>query len=516
MAQYHEQVRLDPGRESGVWRGADGTYYVMQGDSGSVRPPAAAGPLELVYHSHPTQADAAMQGLVSQPSQAAGDLGVLQYQHGTGPAGRRQSSELHFPVYDAAGNQTGYGATQFAYDPTNPLPLQVRTTTPGGGASTQRYASFADFQARTGIHAGGATAADSAAARASADVRLTQDVAAAQQRVDTTTRALAAGTQGPMGIREGRELGRQIAAEEESGAPMLAGPAYTAAVPGMEPGESMEIPINPAYPSPPGTPAELEALMDQVAVSRAAQSELATTESAMQVQASEQETHQTQLGEADVVAQDLATGRGDHQATVDSTEQTNADQQATSDDALTSLGRSAEEATALTTLVGSLRVFQGLAHLFTYLPGDLGREAEGAKADAGGLIESLNRVSETDTVEAGVETGQQVIEQDAGRITTVSMEGESTDAELTAGEAQITALTDANAQALAETEGVEAQAAAERRDAASSEEDAQSTHDDLLAQLQQWAQDHRQAREDAIANAVSEYEALGYRAEPQP
>lgn len=77
MAQYHEQVRTDPGRESGVWQGADGTFYVMQGDAGSVRPPSASGPVRLIYHSHPTAADVPTQGLVSQPSQARGDFGVL-------------------------------------------------------------------------------------------------------------------------------------------------------------------------------------------------------------------------------------------------------------------------------------------------------------------------------------------------------------------------------------------------------------------------------------------------------
>ena len=190
MAQYHDQVRSDPGRESGVWRGADGSYYVMQGDAGSVSPPAAAGPLELIYHSHPTESDAAMQGLVTQPSQAAGDIGVLQDQHGQGPAGRRQTSELHFPVYDEAGNHTGYGSTQFAYDPTHPLPLQVETTSPGGQTSTQRYASFDDFQSRTGIQAGGATPSESVAAGMAADVQLRQDTSAARQRIDETAGTL--------------------------------------------------------------------------------------------------------------------------------------------------------------------------------------------------------------------------------------------------------------------------------------------------------------------------------------
>jgi hypothetical protein len=515
MTQYHGQIRSDPGRESGVWRGSDGTYYVMQGDRGSVAPPSARGPLELIYHSHPTEIGAARQGLVSQPSQAAGDIGVLQYQHGQGTPGRRQSSELHFPVYDRAGEHTGYGTTRFGYDPTHPLPLQVQTTLPGGRPSTQRYASFSDYEARTGIRAGGTTRADSAAARVAADTQLGRDTAAAQQRIDTIVEATRTEPVGIPGVREGRELGRQritdeAQAEDSSDRPEH-GPAYTASVAGIQPGESIEIPINPAYPEPPGTRAELDLLLERVSATQEAQTELEGTERAMAAQAESQRTHGTQLGEAQTVTQDLATGRSSHQAAVDSTERTNTEQQSTAGEAISSLGRSAEEGTALVTLVRSLGVFQGLAHLFSYLPGDLGRRAEGAREDAGGLITTLNRVRETEGVQSRVEEGRMGMGADAERIGTVSAEGQQTDAELTSGQDQVVELQQANAESLAETESVLQQANQERSEAAASEDEAQTTHDDLQSRLQAWAQAHRQARETAIQDAVSRYSELGYQ-----
>jgi hypothetical protein len=181
----------------------------------------------------------------------------------------------------------------------------------------------------------------------------------------------------------------------------------------------------------------------------------------METQADQQRTHESELGEAQTVAADVATGRGDHQAAVDETQSTNTEQQSTAGGAIDNLGRSAQEATALTTLVGSLRVFQGLAHLFSYLPGDLGRKAEGAKNDAAGLITTLNRVSETESVQASVESGRGTMEQDATRIESVSTTGGETDQELTSGQEQITELTDANAQCLAETEAVQEQASTE-------------------------------------------------------
>jgi hypothetical protein len=100
---------------------------------------------------------------------------------------------------------------------------------------------------------------------------------------------------------------------------------------------------------------------------------------------------------------------------------------------------------------------------------------------------------------------------DAERIGTVSAEGQQTDAELTSGQDQVVELQQANAESLAETESVLQQANQERSEAAASEDEAQTTHDDLQSRLQAWAQAHRQARETAIQDAVSRYSELGYQ-----
>lgn len=512
MAQYHAQVRSDPGRESGVWQGADGTYYVMQGDAGSVSPPAAAGPLRLIYHSHPTAADAAGRALVTQPSQAGGDFGVLQHQHGEGRAGTRQDSELHFPVYGADGSQSGYGTTRFSYDPTSPLPLQVTTTVPGGRPSTQRYASFAEFEARTGIGASADTAADAGAVRAAADTRLQADVAAAQRQTEATARGLFAGPP-ILGPREGREAGRQLIEAEQreraAAGPAAAGPEYTAAVGGLAPGEAIELPINPAYPPPPGTTAELEALRVQIGAARDAETVLDATGQRMAGQAEEQRAHDTELGEAMDVSAHLVEGRNAHQVETDGTGEANASMADEAGAAVTALGQSAQEAGAVATLVGSLRAFQGMADLFSLLPGNLGRRAEQASADTTRLIAALNRVSDADAAQADVEAGRSVIDADAGRIDAVTAAGAATDADLAAGQAGVESLQAANADSLAETEATQEQAATELTAAEATEDDAQSAHDTLLGELQTWAQAHRQAREDAIQAAIAEYQASG-------
>jgi len=514
MAQYHEQIRTDPTRESGVWRGPDGTFYVMQGDGGSVRPPSASGPLTLVYHSHPVVADTAHRGMVSQPSQARGDFGVLAHEHGTGgPAGRRVESELHFPTYGPDGAHTGFGATRFAYDPTSPLPLQVTTTLPGGRPATHRYASYADFEARTGIRAGGDTPAASTAARVDADTRLSADRAAAAHRIDETAGALA-GFRAPLGAREGRDEARTAVAEADpiAGVPSAPGPAYAVSVAGLAPGESMELPVNPAYPSPPGTPEQLDALLDQVDAARAAAQALGNTEARMAENEAIEHEHAAGLEEAIAVSNDLGVERETHAGEVETTSGANDTMLTQAGEAYESLGESSRDAAALASLVVSLDAFRGMAHLFSHLPGDLGIRAETARNDAARLITTLNRVSDADAAQAAVGTGREAIEGDGERIDAVASEGESTDMEVADGASALAELEAANAASLAETETTQSLANRERHAAEDSEAEARGAHDTLLAELQGWAQAHQLAREDAVAQAMGAGEALGLRA----
>ncbi len=519
MAQYHEQIRTDPNRESGVWRGEDGTFYVMQGDAGSVAPPSASGPLTLVYHSHPVEADVAYQGLVSQPSQANGDFGVLAYQHSeSGPAGRRIDSELHFPTYAPDGTHAGFGATRFAYDPTSPLPLQVSTTLPGGAPSTQRYASFADYEARTGIRAGGDTPDISTAARVEADAQLTADRNAAARRIDDTAAGLA-GRRVPVGASVGRDEARSADAEmrEDTAAdPHGRGPAYAVSVGGLQPGESMELPINPAYPSPPGTPEQLDALLAQVDTAQQTADVLSGTEDSMATHADTEREHQAGLEEATAVGADLTTERATHAGEVDSTTAANDDLLGQAGEAYDALGHSAQEAGALASLVTSLQAFRGMAHLFSYLPGSLGESAETARDDSARLIQTLNRVSDADAAQAAVGTGREALEGDGERIDTIHHEGETTDSTITEGTDALVALQAANDASLAETQATHEQATRERRAAEDSESEAQGAHDNLLSELQAWAQQHQQARETAVSQALGTYEGMGLVAREIP
>nr|WSW62713.1 hypothetical protein OG513_31305 [Streptomyces sp. NBC_00998] len=512
MAQYQAQVRADPGRESGVWRDSVGRYHVMQGGPGSVRLPSGAfGPLEIIYHSHPTTADPVMRRLNSQPSQAGGDFSVLQFQHGQGTPGRRQSSELHFPVYDTDGNHSGYGLTRFAYDPTHPLPLNVHTKTPDAGSSVLRYRDFADFRQRAGVGAGGTTPAQRSAAFARAQERLRADRADARVAVDAATGKLLPEPVA-LGVREGRELGRQRGEADRGREPSRLGPEYTARVAGLRPGESVDIPVNPAYPAPPGTPAELAVLRERIAVARQAQADLARTEGRMAGQAAIQHGQDTQLGRAGEVSQQLVAGGQAQSAATERTGAANKEQQSTAGRALGSLARPVQGAGAVATLVGSLRAFQGLAHLFGYLPGGVGADARGASADSARLIAALGRVTETHAAQDWMEDRRAGMQANEARIEGVGQRNRQTTEELDQGRRQVDELRARHQERLGETEATGNQARQERRAAAGDQERTQGVHDELLARMRAWAGEHRAARERAVTKARSRLEAQGYTA----
>ncbi|MEV6410780.1 hypothetical protein [Kribbella sp. NPDC051718] len=511
MAQYKTQVAANPHLESGVWRDANGDFFTIQGNEGSVgRPPNAKPPLELIYHSHPISPNPAQQNLNTQPSQAGGDFGVVQGQHAADPVGKRQTSELHFPVYDQNGRHVGYGATTFTYDPTNPLPLQVTTSAPGRETTTQRYKTFADFQQRAQVGVSGQTPHDRAANFNYTEGRLAADRAGAQQAIDArvgkTDRKV--GYAGVAGIREGRDLGRRLL--NGAGAGGRPGTPYTAAV-GLRPGESVDVPINPLYPAPPGTKAEIAALRERIALDRDAQADLSQTESQMAAQAETQRKHDEQLGQAGQTAQKLVTGGQAQAAATAQTQTTNQQQQSTAGGAIDTLGKTAREAGAVTTLVGSLYGFQGLANLFGYLPGDLGVKATNASKDVTKLIASLNRVRNTEEMAGQLEGRKQGVKADEQRIGAVAQQNQQTAAELDQGTQQVADLKQRNQDRLAETEATKDQSQKERQAAVDDEAGAQAKHDDLEARMQEWAVAHQEARQQAITAARARLMAQGYK-----
>ncbi|HZB74806.1 MAG TPA: hypothetical protein VE526_01185 [Solirubrobacteraceae bacterium] len=514
MAQYHEQIRLDPSRESAVYRDADGKYHVMQGKTTRVGfPPEtdARPPLQLIYHSHPTQNTPREQGFVSQPSQAGGDFGVVQYQHGrTAPVGQRQSSELHFPVYNRAGEHVGYGTTTFHYDPTHPLPLQVETTLPGGRPTRQRYRSFEDFQRRAGVGPGGQTPEERAAASTQAREQLRADQEAGGRRVEEVAKQLPRPPTHRGSARAGAEAGGREPEPGAAGRPRL-GPAYTARAAGLRPGESIDVPINPHYEPPPGTPAEIAALRERIAESRRVQASLAQTERAMGAQAAQQRAHDTQLQGAQTVATQLGTGRSAHQTAANTTSTANTQQRTAAQSTIDTLGQTSREYSGVATLVGSLRVFQGLAHLFGYLPGSLGSSAQRARGDAARLIASVERVRNADATRGQMQANSGSLAADATRIQQVQTRGAATDSEIARGGQGVEALRASNRERLAETTATRAQASDERETAADHQQEAQTKHDDLNVRMREWAQAHRAERSRAVEEASARLAAQGYR-----
>ncbi|WP_330299435.1 hypothetical protein [Streptomyces sp. NBC_00503] len=122
---------------------------------------------------------------------------------------------------------------------------------------------------------------------------------------------------------------------------------------GLRPGESVDIPVNPAYTAPPGTPAELSALRERIAATRRTRAELAGTEGRMVGQAAARSSRDAQLGRAGEVSQQLIEGGRAQDTATRATGSTNRERQATAAGALDGPGRSAQQAGAVATPAGS-------------------------------------------------------------------------------------------------------------------------------------------------------------------
>ncbi len=512
-SQYWRQVSNDPLRESGLYLDrSTGEYIVMQGGPGSVAHPPGTGPYDLVYHSHPPN------NVRDLPSPAGGDYSVLQNQHGRGPAGARQESTLHFPGEANPQPRTSpstFGSTMFDYDPTNPMPLGVETRYPDGRVVRARFRTFQEYATAKRIMTGSDQARFAAQTRA-ADARLTQDQAAARQRVgemvDANRGANLGGSTGAAVRAAGDGVGRRM-----GGDPAGAGPAYTVALAGMaglRPGESITVPINPTYEGPPGTPQQLAEYRATAARARAAATDLAGTRARARAQIDEQTRHQTGLGQAAQATRGLQDESARHRSEVGETRSANSEEQSGLAQSFDRGTRYAGETAAFGTLIASLQTFRGFAHLFGYLPGSAGTGARRMAGDAARLIDALGRARSLDAQNQQLAAGQQQSQANSTRLTGVDQQAQATGAGLQRNGEQIGALQQRNDATLAQSRSVEEQAGTELEAANETGAQANVAHDDLQERLQSWAAGHRQARDQAIAQAQAQLERIGLRAVP--
>jgi hypothetical protein len=266
-----------------------------------------------------------------------------------------------------------------------------------------------------------------------------------------------------------------------------------------QPGVGVER-VNPNYPPPPATPAQIEAVQNEILnllrVRAAAEQEAQLqAERANQCEANQAPIEQTVAdagaGLAAVRAHDEAVAR---RAAV------NQEQQQRQQESQGLVAGYPGEAAGLTVLTAPLAAWAGFTSLAAHLPGSAGESMLKMNDDANRLLLAFGQMAGlVDGAEGAGPANEQRLQDDKSRLQGTAKSAERSDERLQTAQAGAQGLQQANEAALAEAS--ERKATADERagqcgDAASVREARAAS---LAQQLRVWAARHAQARQQAIA-----------------
>jgi hypothetical protein len=274
--------------------------------------------------------------------------------------------------------------------------------------------------------------------------------------------------------------------------------------------------VDPEYPPPPGTPAQLEALRTQIATSLGARAEAERDAADMDRSASEL---QSRADQAEQAAQGVDRGMRATEAHAQATERRReavAAQQAREAEAQNQTSDAAAQlagAGTLLTLLSGWATFTGYAELVASLFSDDAAAAfRQMNTEASTFMVRLVQIRGTVAQQRAAGPGRQAAHETAQqRVQGVQAQAGGTGAALAqarqgaqqaAGEHRAL---EADARAQAEAARGDAQ------EAASVAEQRQAEHDSLARQLEAWAAEHREARRRAVDATCLQLESQGFR-----
>ena len=256
---------------------------------------------------------------------------------------------------------------------------------------------------------------------------------------------------------------------------------------------------NPAYPDPPCTPAQIEAIRAHIAELRQARAQTTHAEVQMAGQVARHEANQQPLTQTIETTAAGEAALEEHTGDVEATAEANSGQQERQAEVNTAVSNYAEHQGAIDSLRTPLRGFQGMMDLASYLPGDAGDAMADMNRDAANMLASFD---EMDAAMANQETSggecQSQLESDAGEIEGAHAQAGETHATLSTATGDATELDSRNEAALALATGRRESASAATSDIDANIEEQEAEAASLSQQLQTWAQEHRAARVAAV------------------
>lgn len=280
--------------------------------------------------------------------------------------------------------------------------------------------------------------------------------------------------------------------------------------PGTETPQGVER-VNPEYPPPPGTPAQLEAIQAEILNLAAAE---AQAEQAEQAMAGQERLHRGNRAPLATAVQEMDGGISAsqrHQEAVARREQVNREQQQRQQEGQGLIAGYPSRAAGLTALTVPLAAFERFTHYASYLPGRVGRAMNRLHADSTRMQEAFAEMAVAMASQAEEQPARQAeLQGDQGRLEQTGEQGATSEEQLTQAHEGAVAMEEENSQRLdraSEARDEAAQQKAELQEAGALKEEQAQT---LSQQLQAWAPAHKAARDRAIAEVQARLTEQGY------
>jgi hypothetical protein len=269
--------------------------------------------------------------------------------------------------------------------------------------------------------------------------------------------------------------------------------------------------VNPAYPPPPGTPEQIEALQEEIANLLAARAHAEQTEQQMAQQEAEHRSHQEPLIQTVQETGGALTATQAHQQSVERRAAVNQEQQGRQQEAQGLVAGYPGRATGMAALTIPLTIFAGFTRFGSILPGDIGASMARMNADSTRMLAAFGQMGATMAGQAaGGPARQTALRGDQTRLSQSGQQSVQTQAKLTQAKADAQALQAENLEKTAESGEARSEAAEQKEQLGTAAAARQEQAQDLARQMPAWAQAHRAARTAAIEETRRRLEAEGH------
>jgi hypothetical protein len=276
-----------------------------------------------------------------------------------------------------------------------------------------------------------------------------------------------------------------------------------------QPAEGVER-VNPNYPTPPGTPAQIDAMKDEIVNLLAAR---AQAEQAAQHQSERAAVCEANQGPIEQTVQDTAGGISAvqaHDEAVARHEAVNQEQQQRHTESQGLVAGYPSRAAGLAALSGPLAAWAGFTSLASHLPGEAGAKMQQMNQEAEQMQGSFTQMgAQMAGVDSGAPGREAELTGNEERLTATSEQAASSGEDLQSASEGAAALQEANQAAQAEATDTSlmcTEQAQQHGDAAAEREEQADT---LAEQMRAWASAHAQARQQAIAATEQRLQSEG-------